>query len=562
MDIYFYITFGALALVIIVIYFATWKVRRKKRLISRIEKSYGQESTRSYNEPEMRKIARYSELVHDGQSFRIDDITWNDLGMDDVFFRMNHCFSSMGEEELYRILREPCFDGEALSERKRLIRYFETHERERKDLLLHFAEIGRTRKYSLVEYLFELGDLELKPAFSYLYHLVLLIASVGVIFIQPVVGIMTVLAVVIFNLYTYFRNKMKVEAYYASLSAVAFIVKSAEKILSLRLPELSGYQEKLSEVLRPLKRLKADSFWLGASQANQISSNPVYLILDYLRMMTHTDFPVFNKMVRTVNAKREEILKVLHILGFLEAMIAVSSYRKTLPYYCEGALFESAKPSLKLEEVFHPLIKNAVPNSVETGKPVLLTGSNASGKSTFLRTVALAALMAETVVTVPAKAYGSGYFRIFSSMALSDDLLSGESYYIVEIKSLKRILDALSGDPPVLAFVDEVLRGTNTVERIAASSEILRHFSGKNVLIFAATHDVELTKLLRETYTNMHFEEEVLDNEVRFNYRLLPGPATTRNALKLLSMFGYDPEIVRRARESAEHFTEENEWKI
>ena len=89
-------------------------------------------------------------------------------------------------------------------------------------------------------------------------------------------------------------------------------------------------------------------------------------------------------------------------------------------------------------------------------------------------------------------------------MALKDDLLGRESYYLAEIRSLKRILDETGEEYPVLCFVDEVLRGTNTVERIAASAQILESLSGRNVICFAATHDIELTYILEDDYENYH----------------------------------------------------------
>lgn len=100
-------------------------------------------------------------------------------------------------------------------------------------------------------------------------------------------------------------------------------------------------------------------------------------------------------------------------------------------------------------------------------------------------------------------------------MALRDDLSSQESYYIAEIRSLKRILDAVGEEYPVLCFVDEVLRGTNTVERIAASSQILESLASENVICFAATHDIELTYILEGVYENYHFSEEI-DEEKDF----------------------------------------------
>ena len=141
-------------------------------------------------------------------------------------------------------------------------------------------------------------------------------------------------------------------------------------------------------------------------------------------------------------------------------------------------------------------------------------------------------------------------------MTVSDDILQGDSYYMAEIKSVKRILDRSRTEPgiPLLCFVDEVLRGTNTVERIAASSEILKSLGRKNVLSFAATHDIELTEILSDSYDNFHFEETINGSDIRFSYRLEAGPAKTRNAIKLLEIMGYDSDMIRAAQERARSF--------
>jgi len=132
----------------------------------------------------------------------------------------------------------------------------------------------------------------------------------------------------------------------------------------------------------------------------------------------------------------------------------------------------------------------------------------------------------------------------------------------VEIRALKRILDLVSEDgAPVLCFVDEVLRGTNTVERIAASTEILRSMAGKNCLCFAATHDIELTQLLENIYENYHFAEEIEDDDIFFSYQILKGPASTRNAIKLLGIMGYDKAIIQEAEGMAESFLSTGHWR-
>ncbi len=559
---------GGVIVLVAVIYFAATHKRRKDRALSaRVLSSYGAVPKREYTAEELEKIAKYQAIVHQEDAFVIDDITWNDLHMDQCFAQMNHTFSSMGEEELYRVLREPLMDPMELEERKRVIRWFQDNEAARTEYQKEYVKIGRTRKVSLAETLGQFDRLNLKPDAMYLLPLALLLAAIAVAVFFPAVGIMTVIAVIIMNLVLYYKIKAVVGAYYTSLAAVSHAVRSGERILKVPAPSgLESYLEDLADALKPLKTIKSDDRFLGASMSTVVSSNPLHIIMDYLRMMTLLDFIAFNHMVRKIRGEHENILKLIHVLGYLEAMISIASYREILPFYTEGEVTEGRAGEdtfYDAKDLYHPLLSEPVANSVRTDRPVLITGSNASGKSTFLRTAAFAALMAETTCTVCASSYRAPGFRIFSSMALSDSMETGESYYVVEIRSIKRVLDQSREEgAPVLVFVDEVLRGTNTVERIAASSQILKDLASRKAMVFAATHDVELTSMLEELYVNKHFDEEIEDGEVRFSYILKDGRATTRNAIRLLGVMGYDEAVIRKAEETAEHFSKDNEWVL
>ena len=135
---------------------------------------------------------------------------------------------------------------------------------------------------------------------------------------------------------------------------------------------------------------------------------------------------------------------------------------------------------------------------------------------------------------------------------------------MVEIRALSRVLSAarLKQAPPVLCFIDEVLRGTNTVERIAASTQILKQFTRERALVFAATHDLELAELLKDSYDNYHFEGVLTEEDVRFDYRLKEGPSETRNAIGLLRRFSYDHAITEQAEAMAERFIRTGEWSL
>ena len=244
-------------------------------------------------------------------------------------------------------------------------------------------------------------------------------------------------------------------------------------------------------------------------------------------------------------------------------MISIAGFRRTLKYYCKPE-FKRTK-GLETNDLYHLLVQdNPVPNSVNEDMPMLITGSNASGKSTFLKSVAIGSILAQSIYTCPAASYDAPMYRMYSSMALTDSIESGESYYIVEIKSLKRIVDATrkagKDGIKIMCFIDEVLRGTNTVERIAASSEILKNLADEGAMCFAATHDIELTHILEKYFANYHFNEKIEDNNIIFSYELQSGRATSRNAIKLLSIIGYDKNIIRNSEKRANDFMEKGAW--
>ena len=537
------------------------KIRISKKAEALISSAYGKKPTRAYSDAEEKKIASSYDLRPKKADFSVDDTTWHDLDMAAVYRRVNACFSSSGDEALYRMMREPLLNRDAIRQRDASIAYLSSHEDERKALSASFIKIGRTKKISLVEYLVNFTAPDQGSA-GEIVSLVLLALAIAALFLNPLAGIVSIIAVMIFNIASYFRTKAKVESLYGAVAAMSYLERSALELSRTEIPELSYLLDPIHEISSKLTPLKRGIRILGDAGRGVVSLGIFDVLMDYVRMITHIDFLVFRKMAKTVDENRDELLRMLDALGEIEALISIASYRETVPYFTPGEFLPEDDRSFTIEDAIHPLIEKPVPNSISVSSPVLLTGSNASGKSTFLRTAALTVLLAESIATAPAKTLKTPLFRVYTSMALQDNLEGGESYFIVEIRSIKRIMEASAIGGPVFCCIDEVLRGTNTVERIAASSEILADFASRNVFVFAATHDTELTSILDGTYEKYHFSEEVRDGEVVFDYKLKKGPASSRNAIKLLSAMGYRSDVVERAEETAEHFLREGTWKL
>lgn len=556
-----YLVFAAALFLILVLLMLKGYVDHKndeKRFIRRLHEEYGILPEREYKADQFENISHYFRKHQEG--FCIDDITWNDLNMDELFINMNYTWSAAGEEYLYYLLRKPSMNLEELEERERIIEYFRQNAGQRVDFQFTFFKLGRCGKFSIYDYLDYLDNLGERSNLPHYLSLILLLISVGILIGNIPIGLVVMVGVLIYNNITYFKVQKEIDPYITSFAYVFRLLDAVDNLKNQKVPVLDEELKQLRLYRNSMKLFKTGSYIVmsGARMTNT-GGNPLDMLLDFVRMGFHLDLIKFNQMLSEVRKHINEIDGMITTLGKIEAMIAIGEYRELHPY-CIPEFADQKE--IEVQELYHPLLSEPVANDFSIKSSVLITGSNASGKSTFLKTVAVNAILAQTIHTCPAKSCRTSMFRVCSSMALRDDMQGGSSYYMVEIKALKRILDLLNNgaEIPVLCFVDEVLRGTNTVERIAASTEILRSMAGQNCICFAATHDIELTHLLENIYQNYHFAEEIEDNDIFFSYKILTGRASTRNAIKLLGIMGYDDRIIREAEEMAEAFLRTGHW--
>ncbi len=534
--------------------------KRAAKLKKTLTESYGKASDKVMAPERYEQVSLY--YKRHKKDFQIDDITWNDLDMDTIYHTMDSTRSSAGEEYLYYVLRTPASGPDQIHFTRDQLSFPDQDEKTRLKLQLLLNELGHTGRFSIYQYLDFFEEVNAAPVWVHLVSLVLPFLALAVMYFHVQLGLVLLLAVLTYNIISYYKEKARIEPYLVTVKYLLRMMRTAADVQALPCPAFKEEIRELTDILQAFSSFRKGEGLLSMSD-NTGSGNPLDLVMDYLKMATHLDLIKLTGMLGEVTGKADKIDRMITILGRLDACISIASYRRSLPVWAEPALSEEGPLVFEAEDLCHPLLGDPVPNSIRAGRPVLLTGSNASGKSTFLKAAALCALLGQTISTVPARSCRTRYWRIYSSMALRDNLQGGESYFIVEIRSLKRILDAAAQDSsvPVLCFIDEVLRGTNTVERIAASAEILESLSAGNIFSFAATHDIELTELLKDKYDNYHFREEIVNKEVVFSYQLLPGPSDTRNAIRLLESIGYDREIVESANRRAQTFLESGSWR-
>lgn len=524
------------------------------KAIKNVIGKFGETPKITYKPGDMEAIKSYHEyrVKNSLDEFVIDDITWNDLNMDAVFKRINMGLSTSGEQYLYHQLREPTISYDDFNSRKGLIETIEQDKEIRVKLHKILYKLGKNNKAKLTE-VFEPGN---RSASKLILYIILALGFV-ISAIATTISLSNILALALFAIVNSVVREVMRKNIYTDLETVNYsvaMVFAANKIRKLSNYKLNQHTDEMYielDKLGVILRVGGVSVTSG-SDIGDIFSN--WLLLDLI---------TYEIIKNKIGTHYQSIFKIHESLGKIEAALAVTSYRKSVPEHTIPRIaFDSKiKPYLQAEALTHPLVTTCVPNNLMMKKSHLVTGSNASGKSTFLKTTAINAIMGQSICTVLAKTYDATAFKIYSSMALSDNLLSGESYYISEIKSLKRIVESTKSGHAIMCVIDEVLRGTNTVERIAASSEILKAIADENTLCLVATHDLELCHLLDEQYEMVHFQEDFSGDQMIFDYKMKTGEAKSRNAIKLLRILGFDEEISCAANERAMNYLSQGVWK-
>ena len=488
----------------------------------------------------------YNFLLKDEKDFIIDNITWQDLNMDVVFSKMDHTMSLPGMQYLYYILRKPIFERELLIRRKNKIISLKNNKSISQEIQFPLFLLGKDEGEGIFEYFHEGIKVDTRPLKLYKLLSYLPILALGLGFYDIKMGIGLFIFIAMINAIIYISNKHKIAEEIETFKLLGNLINCGERISKINMDSLEIDTREIEILLKNLNKIKKN---ISKINFNEESRSEIQILIDYYNMAVLKEPKIFYQTVKELNKHREDFLKMYILIGEIDAYISIASYISELNYYTEPSLKnEDDKFHLIVEDLYHPLLEDPVPYTFEfNNRGALITGSNASGKSTFLRTIGINAIFAQTLYIVLAKNYSSSYFRLFTSIGTTDSIVDGDSYFMAEAKALKRIIDVLNPNEPILCILDEIFRGTNTAERISAAMASLDYMSNKNACIIAATHDLELTTLVNNKYDNYHFKETIKDKDMIFDYVLKPGPCNSRNAISILGYLDYPKEIYEKA---------------
>lgn len=362
----------------------------------------------------------------------------------------------------------------------------------------------------------------------------------------------------------------------ALLSAIQFLLlrlngKQRSRSLSL-VYRYEASLETYAKMLQQIEELPADASWLRTRQSSlknaqgrlageQIQklskvaerianrANPVFFAVNVLTLWDYRCLIALEEW----KSESGTLLKTwLEVLAETEALSSLANIRFDHPEWAmpevraEYGQGSGKMGGLKAREMAHPLLQNGVPNdfSMEATAPIILvTGSNMSGKSTFLRTVGCNLVLAYAGAPVCAEHFCCSLMSLWTCMRVSDNLEQNVSSFYAEILRIKRIVEAAKVEQPICFLLDEVFKGTNSHDRHLGAKALINQLQKDGAFGLVSTHDLELGDLEQASdgrVSNYHFREYYQSSQIQFDYQLRRGVSTTRNALYLIKMAGIE----------------------
>jgi MutS domain V len=538
--------------------------RGRAQRLQRIRTSWGHPVER-LRRIDLMAATHASRIAGATDRYSLHDRTWLDLNLDEVFATLDRTHSTLGQHALYHRLRTaPVADH--LEAFEALVQRMSDDPAARERAQLALSRLQDPHGYD-VWWLARTDAVE-----RHAWYVAFPVLTAGAIVLAAVApfwpgAVMALVAVLPINGVIRYAVGHQIGTIARSFRQCAPLIATAESLRFLAGEDIDPIVGPLHVDVPILARLKLISRWVNGDPF-MLSVNPhplavaasdlVAAVYEYLNLGFLLDATGVYFGARDLSRHGAALVRAVAAAGEVDAAISIASYRALRRDWTRPE-FRAADATTRLTELRHPLIEDAVANSivVQPGRGVLVTGSNMSGKSTFLRTVGVNVVLAQTIDTCLARQHQAPIFQLRSCIGRADDLLTGKSYYIAEVEALLELVRASEDSAPHLFLLDELFRGTNAVERIASGQAVLLQLLGPGEtppphIVLAATHDQELVDLASSRFDAYHFGDSIGPDGLIFNHRLQHGPATTRNAIALLRLYGAPETLLTQAVTTAE----------
>lgn len=513
---------------------------QRKKLLKKIRDDWGKYIDKHRN---FDLISSYHNLLPtNNHNLIVDNKTWEDLNLDSIFSKMDRNISGIGQQYLYHLLHKYEADNNTLKNRFELITYLKQNSDLRENIQLKLLNLRGVSSF-FISYLVLNKSLPNSKYYFIFYFLSiaslisLLLVSYESVFLLIFIGML------IINLIVNKIFSSKIYEYFAGFSGLNSLLQTALSISDIKTERSIAEIETLKQRKPILKKLKSKLGYLVIDK--QYLNELALAMIEYLNMFMLFDIIAYYRSVNVLMKHQDEIHELFKAVGSLDASISIASYLEGVKNYCSPEFNNDDK--ISFEELYHPLLRNPVSNSLQDIKQsVLITGSNMSGKTTFIKTLGVNIVLAQTLYFCLAKSISSPRLIVKTSIRRNEELEEGKSYFFIEIEAIKDFIDVSNDNNKYLFLIDEIFRGTNTIERLASSTAVLKYIDKSN-FVFVTTHDIELQEMLQNTFLMYHFSEQIKDEKFYFDYKIKTGACSSGNAINLLELMNYPKSITDEA---------------
>lgn len=517
---------------------------RKKGVNKRLRESFGNPKDDSFD---FNYIEKYFRKKDNSTAYQVlSDKTCNDLDFDDLFIFLDRTNSKIGQQYFYNTLRAIKINEQNTKLNENLIAELSKNNELRISLQKRIEKLNHKDAY-YIESLFQEEHIS-PPKWFFVIKLLSFTSLLSLVlsFFNPLF-FLTAIGIFCVNFVIHYWNKNNLIQYVSSIPQLLSLNNLASQLFAN--PLLEKINPNLPKSIKLINDVKNRmSFFKVEARLQGEFEIVAWFVLEIFKIIFLLEPLLLFGVLKRLDTKRHEIENVFKFVGHIDMLISIASLRKGLNTFCMPTINYENKIIVK--DIFHPLIFDCTTNSIEISKKsILLTGSNMSGKTSFIRAIGLNIITGLTINTCFAKSMTFPRLKVFSAIRISDDLMNDKSYYFEEVLTIKDMLKESVNGEKNLFLLDEIFKGTNTVERISAGKSVLSALAKYNNKVLVSTHDIELTDMLSDEYELYHFSETVNNKTVGFDYKLKEGKLKNRNAIRILEINDYPKEVVREAIE-------------
>ncbi|MGJ1197942.1 MutS-related protein [Sphingobacterium spiritivorum] len=491
----------------------------------------------------------------DGRHSYLSDL--DIFGRYSLFSLVNRAATKLGIQQLAQWLSAPA-NKETIQQRQDAVKELsaELHWCQQLQTTLIFNLDQQIEVKAFLRKYFQSGDFSFGNAFMRIYvAIVPFVMLAGIILALSgvkVIGYVFILALV--HIFWTLAMAGRVSLFSSKIDKVGGILNAYAD--GIRLVEERQWSSALTNSLQQRVSVQGNKGKLSAAfkelggLINKLDARNNILVGTVLNMFLLWDFKQVMAIVKWKSRYEENILEAFDVIAEYEALLSFATLKRNYPDWAFPVILEDTKQSkITGEAINHPLINEAyaVANNYDANEHriALVTGSNMAGKSTFLRTVGINAVLAYAGAPVCATSLRLPIYKLITYMRIKDNLNESTSTFKAELDRMKYILDTVDQDKDSFFLIDEMLRGTNSVDKYLGSRAIIKKLISMDGKGMVATHDLQLSTLEAEypgIVRNYHFDIQVKEGEMLFDYKLKDGECKVFNASMLLKGIGVEIE--------------------